>query len=383
MNKFLILKKIVNQHAHLPKQGSEEWFKMKKNSIGGSEIGILTGHNIFSNTIDLINNKLNKGTEFKGNTATRWGKLFELITIKICKYIFDNPTIEELGSLPTRNKYLRYSPDGLTILDIFSNNKKEKKIILLEIKSPLTVIPKKIIPKYYIPQLKMGLWSIEESDNGLFINNMYRKCSFKEFTNNTKYDYNFHSKDKKKNIKKLNLLSMGIIFFYTKKIHLKKNMFFNDELKIFINDNNNNNNENILDIGELNTKSFDELLKLHDENIIYSFICDPLIFNSINNLDIFKKNILKKKQFNNQQISEYKKKQIELIKNINKNNDDIINIGIMCWKLLKSDIIMFDRDDNFINKYLDDVEYIMSTIEKIKSHENNSYLYDELIYRYK
>ena len=176
LNKQKLLNDFLIQYDHLPKQGTEEWKILRNNYIGGSEISIITGDNKYMSIKELIRRKLGL-SEFNGNLATRWGKIFEIITNKLCKKILEITEIFETSSIPTNNINIRYSPDGLTIGKININGNKKEYIILFEFKSPISTIPIGTVPKHYLPQIKMGLWAINIVDISIFINNIYRKCS--------------------------------------------------------------------------------------------------------------------------------------------------------------------------------------------------------------
>jgi len=225
--KKIILQNFLKKNKNLAKQGTEEWLAQRKGIIGGSEISCITGDSGFLNLAGLVARKVGL-SNFQGNLATRWGKLFEPITQDILSILIHNKKIYETGSVPHEViKGHRFSPDGLTIMPIFQNGKYIINIILLEIKSPFSSIPNSKIPPYYLPQIKAGTSTIQISDSAVFINNMFRKCSIDDLNVTMNYDTNFHSN---KGMANLNYpVSYGVILFSIKrdKIETMKKLYKN------------------------------------------------------------------------------------------------------------------------------------------------------------
>lgn len=220
------LRRYVDKYSALPVQGTDEWLEARKLTIGGSEIATVIGHNNYCSYANWIAEKVGLiSTRFEGNTATRFGKLFENIGARLTQLIF-NTTLHEMSSIEGTINGIKYSPDGIGIIkfacfDIINNKPVltvEYMTTLLEFKSPLTTIPNGKIPRQYLPQIMTGLATLEV-ETGLFVNNMYRKCSFDNFKANLLYDRDFHKKDKDNvaiaGIAEEKPFAMGIIYFYT------------------------------------------------------------------------------------------------------------------------------------------------------------------------
>ncbi|MFA6089419.1 MAG: YqaJ viral recombinase family protein [Candidatus Woesearchaeota archaeon] len=210
----------INFYKHKAQQGSVQWKKEKEGSfespptIGGSEIGSLFGINPYSKSKQLIASKL-KITKFAGNTATRWGNLFEEVIFMFTEVIFKTKTIET-GSIPglqdeKGNVIQSYSPDRIGV--VTKNNfiggirklarimginisgkipNKPELIVLMEGKCPFTRVPGQEIPKQYTLQPQLGASTIKITDVCLYVDAMFRKCSISEFGLDSQFDTNFH-----------------------------------------------------------------------------------------------------------------------------------------------------------------------------------------------
>ena len=76
MNKLTLLKTFIDNHAHLPEQGSDEWLTQRLDRIGGSEISSVLKQNKNKSVNKLVMEKLNFD-KFTGNVITYWGNVFE------------------------------------------------------------------------------------------------------------------------------------------------------------------------------------------------------------------------------------------------------------------------------------------------------------------
>ena len=397
------------------KQRSNEWYTIRKTTIGGSEMATVLGKNPFKKIKDLIAEKIGI-SKFEGNVATRWGVLFEDITKQWAeKCLLMKYKIIEIGNVEGINKRQRYSPDGLGVVKLSSELKlddeaimhEEYNIILFEFKSPLKSIPDSKIPTYYLPQILTGLLNIKICDYGIFINNVYRKCSINDinlisYNNPLKYDNNFH-KDNDKKISCFNkVLGYGIIYISQDKTYFKNASYensetmngnenknsetMNDNENIYLNKillksfsidyeyhdyinsiNNLDDLKNMIDFGNSSYYLIDELLKLNEKKRInIKYLPLSIISDNINEEIEFIK--MHNKTYNHKiySIDEYKKIILTIIKkNINKEYP----IGYLPFKILKSDIILVERD----NEWEDNIIILNKTtaIEKSKKHPNH------------
>lgn len=248
--KFKELFKFIGQNSELAEQGSPEWLAMRKGIIGGSELSTILGKNPFNKIPNLVADKIGL-TKFHGNIATRWGRLFEELSRIIMEMIlidktsqskFDNNQygIFETGSLEGAIPHHRFSPDGLSVFLYKCGRKSllQFLITLLEFKSPLRSIPSGVVPEYYAPQIQAGLCDIDISEIGLFVNNMFRKCSLSDLGLSTAYDTVFHMSDLdiKKKFKPETPVAYGVIGFYQTSEQSKKyENYINKSISSYLN----------------------------------------------------------------------------------------------------------------------------------------------------
>lgn len=297
-------------YKHLPKQGSIEWKELKKGNIdkpptiGGSEM-----YNLIKYPRTLVYQKISE-YGFKGNKYTQWGNIFENITTMFFEILFNNK-INEVGSIPgIRNEQgfpiQSYSPDGLIVIKKrelikiinhnFNDISKEYKekynkihetlddelIVLNEIKSPATRIPNGEIPDKYIYQPSIGLCTIPITDLSLFIDVVYRKCSFDDFNYTNNYDTNFHNSDDSKLNQSPHCLGMFCIYEKTKNIdRLQIEKVDEISLNLYNKILEDKNKKGSITDFEINSKNIETFIK-----ICYKFLSRYKISNSENDWHI-------------------------------------------------------------------------------------------------
>lgn len=383
LNKILELKKTT---SHLPAQGTKKWLEIRKKCFGGSEIGTLLGLNPYQNIKKLIANKVGL-TKFFGNQYTRWGNIFENVTIRWIEDLFDTK-IYEFSSLPGFMERQRFSPDGIGVFklkceDIVKGKKVstvEYIILLMEFKSPACSIPDGKTPVHYAPQIMTGLMSVKCSEVGLFVNNMYRKCSYDVLGYNKYYDVIYHGTDKRKEVKVDNPIACGVILVYQtdeqksrfadkygfiKKESCGKYDFSDsddsdDSDKYNFSDSEEEESEFVdynvplpemiyyssgfIDFGRIKYLKFNELLKMHEDDLVSIEHTNIVTFyEEIHRVSFLDSQIEKSKDYKEElrkcreQVSEFK----ESLPNF---------IGVVPWKLFKSDMIIHHKDLNYHEK---------------------------------
>jgi hypothetical protein len=403
------LKNLIEENKGLAPQGTPEWMAIREYSIGGSEMSTITGDNPYQKLDRLISQKIGF-TKFNGNIACRWGKMFEVVTQNITQTILNVNQMCETGSLEGAVMYQRYSPDGLGVVKLYCESKYNDEIIenfeycivLFEYKSPYSSIPTGIIPKHYLPQVKTGLCSIPITDFAIFINNVFRKCTFDDLKDNIAYDNIFHTS--KKFIPK-DPLALGINIFYQtpdqKKLFTQKYepIYYSDTEEesdeetdeetdntqmifghikqnpplSFIYQHVLNVSKNIskykIDFGKSYYTDFDLLMKLYDDGYISIHYCEPHIFDRYYDNKFLKEQGKKQKN---------KKTLEETINSYNCNIDEckslgnVSIIGFLPWKLFMSDIIPECRDESYVENYKDDIQNAIDIIKDIRNSETDS-----------
>lgn len=467
-NKHDKLKIFVNYYKYLPKQGSKQWLEekngneLKPPTVGGSEMALL-----INNPRELADKKLNP-KKFNGNIHTRWGNIFEEILSSILDYLFKAKSVET-GSIPglideNGNIIQAYSPDRLRVINKYIlrdvlfgfpneaikcfesefNNLFPKLhndlIVLDELKCPSTRIPDGKIPKEYIYQPPTGACTIPIVDFALFINACFRKCSFKDFGFNNKYDIEFHNKDIVNNPKGFGSpIFIGMIGIYdipkTPYILMEKNIILETLLKIIsicnfqtfgnlefilllkkclihlLRNNKwrcsdpNEFNEIILDAFK-SIKNIDFNIDLNELEYIgefpnimdYGNLClsdtNDIFENIVNNrhndygyhayyTDFMTSNqilnpILKS---GDDQCKEWMKRKLLEFDNYCRNNN-YEPIGFIPWKMFKICIIPVFHDPDFLNNYKDNIYDFIEKIQHIKTKAVDLNISKDKIYEF-
>lgn len=255
VSKITLEEKIIQLHVKykdLPKQKSKQWLLDRLIDIfGGSTINILDDTNPYSSEKKFVASLTGIEEGFSGNLYTLWGNLTEPLSNELISTVFETK-IYEFGGIPGPVKYLRFSPDGVAIMELvlpddFSvynllsdnnsgtrgkkgvnkkyrsdlvvraiydkNVKWIKKIIiaLIEFKCPFVKIPSGFIPEIYIPQLLTGMCCLPV-DISIFVNCTYRTCSWKQWKNNTEYNKCLFKSDPENIFDQV--LAMGMMVLY-------------------------------------------------------------------------------------------------------------------------------------------------------------------------
>lgn len=373
-----IIHKIMSQ-SDQKQQKSEEWYELRKNNFGGSEISTLLELNPFSTSADLIKRKLGLST-FNGSIATRWGNIFEDVSSGFTEHVFSIDKIYVPGSLPGAIDNQRYSPDGLAVVKILCEENLGTYrwfLILFEFKSPYSSLPAGKVPNHYLPQVLTGMCSIKEVEMALFINCMFRICSKEQLAFNDKYNTHFHCKDKTKKFIPDNPHACGVICFYQSNSDAEEYLTTahgSGPIPSFGESGVHEYDYRILggsqgdpfDFGEEGYRILDRLFELVEIGRIKIKYPNMSVFTSELNRIAFlnSQNIGRKMD-----VKEIKKNISVQHDNINKfyNDNTITPIGIMPWKLMECDIIPVERNDKFIEVYRPEIERNLSILKKLRA----------------
>lgn len=399
MDKSQILADFVKTVQTAPQQRTAEWYQIRQTTIGGSEIATLLGCCYGKTIKDLIKSKIGLD-DFRGNTATRWGTMFEPMTKKYCEKLL-SCEILEIGGVDGVIHRQRYSPDGIGIVQL-NNSLNEKKyyIILFEFKAPISSLPNDSIPKHYIPQVQTGLLSLPICDASLFVNNSYRRCSLKDFDFTSKYNNLAHKSDfkkRKKGLKDCLPYAAGMIFFYQgmeeysyiksiadgqmdvnqESIDCKSTITLERSFDVRDYDIQYNTIDELLDIGEVDDQLFERIMELYDEkrlNVIYS---DIIMNAEVINNDNFslthgihiENNINDLSLQANKWITKFKK---------SCHSSGLLPVGYLPWKLLVSKVIPETRDAGWKEKIEPRVNEFIKIIDDVLSSDSRERRFNEL-----
>jgi len=203
MFKYTLLDKFIDEHAHLPEQGSDEWKQLRKGFVGGSEIATVLKQNKYKSINKFVLEKLGF-SPFVGNVITHWGNVFEEVIRQHCEQVF-TCEIKETGSIPYHRGVLSYSPDGLAVvptvslrkhIDQISNINKQcpTQLVLFEFKCPHSRAPNYEIPDHYLPQVNIGMNIISMMEMAIFVQATFRRCSFEQLRYDTTHNPHGHFK---------------------------------------------------------------------------------------------------------------------------------------------------------------------------------------------
>lgn len=333
------LNNYVEKYSNIS-QRSTEWYNARKYKIGGSTLSTIQNNNPHNSLNNLILRKLKlKDSPF--GIALHWGVLFEDVIKSYIEKTYCDEPINIIGDnifIPGEDKLsnLAYSPDGLGIIKESSKHK----IALFEFKCPYSRIPTGDIPKYYLPQVKMGLQMIPIADYGIFAEAIIRRCTWDQLGYNSSYDKSLVSRIASDNINNLPI-AYGIIGLQIKKEDFNK-------ITNYLSEYNSNplNEFEINDIGKASPTLFKQIMKLINDNVIKPIYFDIICENESHNDEIML----------NSQIDQLEKKI----------NEDYVCCGILPYKIFKVFYNKVLKENNYLDKWL---PLIDKTIETLKECE--------------
>lgn len=211
-------------------QHSAEWLAARKFVIGGSSIATVIGQNPYSDIAKMVHERLDG--EFTSSVYMQWGNLFEDVIKEYCEIRLGAEIIGEDLFLP-HGETLAFSPDGLGVVEhgrlsnfVDSSVNPDDvgdsaQCTLFEFKCPFARIPGGRPPSYYVPQVKMGLDIIEQTDIGVLVEGVFRLCSWADLGLNLNFSELLQSAGARGRLRSVwygneprQILSLGVIGFY-------------------------------------------------------------------------------------------------------------------------------------------------------------------------
>lgn len=393
--KKALLDYIDRNIKHGPAQKSAAWYAIKNVTIGGSEVATVLGLNKYKTVGALVAEKsLKNFNTFRGNTATRWGNLFEFVTKTWTEKVLGMPdNILEFGSVEGIINRQRYSPDGigLVLLKDTAGNLTWFKV-LFEFKAPYIKIPNGFVPEHYYPQIQTGLLTFPILDIAIFVNNCYRKCKLTDLGFNPAYDTNTHKDNKDIEIANpsRSIYACGIVFFYQKledylrntggyesdddeemltsledvlKYNNKFKKFSQEKLDIIADP---NPDKKAIDFGAVNEKTLNVLFELLEEGQVFAEYSSI----AINEKIVAEMPLIKYHECKFASESSSDKPKNKLIREYN-NFLDICDqkgykiVGYLPWKLLKSDMLIHGLEDGWQQKIEPKIKEVLGQIDTI------------------
>lgn len=337
------------------KQGSKEWHEIRINAIGGSSLATIQGMNPHSSLQKMLSEKVGL-SEFRSDIAPQWGNMFEDVIKRVVEHEY-NCTIlgEDLYVIADKYAGVSYSPDGLAIMnyvetvdteyerdgELCYHTKQVPKIacVLLEFKCPYSRIPSSCIPKYYVPQVKMGLDVLPLPSVAMFVEGVFRRCSIEQLGPNDLRDVTL--------VKSCsgNVRAYGIIGFYCTDRSIVDNEQFNDycaEYNIAIPNN---------DLGMSSPGLFKQLMTLLDTKKIVAWYGDIYFCNENNNT-------ASNEEKNTSIVNDFS----EFSEFCTTNN--YINIGLLPWKLFKLSVNYVNEEPNYLVNWMSKITELLNVVKK-------------------
>lgn len=184
LSRFLLEYLIYLYNKTAPAQRSDEWYRLRRERIGASEIAAILGINNYKKPDVTILEKIMPSlpSKFIGAPAV-WGQFFESVIREHYEFLHDN-IILETGAIE-KYKGHAVSPDGLGIYD--------GDIILYEYKTVYArPIVKTKVPNYYITQVWAGLETFKFCKYAVYVEAIIKIAPIFAMGHNPRqYKYNF------------------------------------------------------------------------------------------------------------------------------------------------------------------------------------------------
>lgn len=356
-------------------QGSSEWKEVRGKTIGGSEQATLEGRNPYATCVDLIKSKLGL-KPFEGGIATRWGNLFEEIIVDFVQRDL-NTTIKATeaflkGRFPTQS----YSPDGIGVVGyhatkgVCEDEDAEPTLVLFEFKCPFRRQLKGIIPDHYLPQIYAGMDTIGITTHAVFAEAMFRRCSWPELGDNSKYDFATWNYDSIRNCKPI---AYGFVVFKFSTRGIKNTdhlfalkslaaLFRKEQFEVYTTNPSNVNSlfssttekSRIVDAGSCPMDVLEKMFELYGDGVLEA-IYSPIVYTETKNLKFNTTNSIE---------DDYNR----IIDNATAQSDVIF--GLFPYKLFKIGYNYRERAPGYLDQWRPKIEEIMGIV--LRCRENPS-----------
>lgn len=383
-----ILLEFIELNKFLPEQGSVEWLESRLETIGGSEISTILGLNPYQTIKNLINQKIGL-TKFSKAPPLWFGNIMEYTLQQYTEIIFDTK-IYETGSIQyEKSKFIKYSPDGISVINKtklkrflkeedfinlinpkskFDNDHddyKDEFLTLFEFKNPyMRALKQNEIPVYYKPQPQLGLEVINICEVSIFIESVFRFCSYNDIIlQNNKYNIRYHY-DKIKYVNKPIAYS-AFSLYYDKNNHNQKFNNLLSDITHFLQNNHIHKYDisNITDYKIINA-IMENIVDNKDIKIIYHnmYINNESDYNE-NNKDLYYFD-----KCNN--VNKFRNEVKNMKKSI-KTNKDNVYLGCFCYKMFNINIQPVFKSNILSNDLLEKVEKVVNIIKHCNNLDND------------
>jgi hypothetical protein len=399
-------------------QHSRDWELARIFRIGGSSLGTIQGLNRFSSVYKLIGERIGI-FKFVGGIPLQWGNLFEDV---IKRFVEHDRGCEILGEdlYVECHSDMSYSPDGLAVMDIVDEymfeeetyvdtpNGRERRvemvvtavpktaIVLVEFKCPYSRLPSGSIPESYVSQVKMGLELLEVASVGLYIEGVFRRCTWEQLGNNPLFDRTLVPKSSGRLP-----LAYGIIGFYIDRVALdayiaktradpqkitldqlveKIRKLYTAYKDYYVEAGNETNEYMSNDLGDSPPELFELIMDAYDKKIVNVWYGEitPVDSNIVsNNGKATPDDIAKKLEQLNIDTPQYTED--EGAKSANESlsaytefctANKYTNFGILPWKLFRIDYHFIQKDTNYLKPWIPKIQEIIGVVRKCLAPEN-------------
>lgn len=340
------------------KQQTPDWHAARQCTIGGSSLATIQGMNPYSSVEHLIRERLGLA-EFNGDIKTQWGNLFEDVLKKFVEKSLECTIRGEdlyiLGKPGTS-----YSPDGLAVLsrntvlekvskhgfsDDIPGIYPAKEIALMEFKCPYSRIPSGTVPKYYVPQVLMGLDLLELPTFGIFVEAVIRRCTWEQLGYNTLYDTTLVSRSSGDLP-----LAYGIVGFYIDPTVLLSTKFdatrlFSEYKSHFVEYGDNTNEYMSNDLGGAPPSLFTLIMSAMDKRLISIKYFN--LHDGADNETLLNNDLAEQSQFCSA--------------------GNHINIGILPFKIFRADFHIIDKIPDYLSQWYPTICKIVNVISSCKN----------------
>lgn len=210
--RLILFKRLIELTKNDEAQKSAEWHLKRSRAIGGSEIKKALKVQGNREYYSMLKEKAGFGSFF-GNLFTMFGSIIEESSRRITELLF-NTTIYEFTSLPGSIPGTSYSPDGISVIELYDRTF----IILWEYKSPFVRAPIRTIPDEYRAQITSGLCHIRLADFGIFTNFAFRICELDDYNDTLIWNTDLQPKNPKYKLNAPNVLGLGMLVFTHKEV---------------------------------------------------------------------------------------------------------------------------------------------------------------------
>ena len=331
----------------------------KRTWIGGS-----TFHKCVANPESFLRSQKNI---FHGNTATRWGNVFEEATIHILEKNYDIK-IETPRSIvgvkdEEGNVVLSYTPDGLSMFKPELSKKlldvDQEQMILFEFKSPYNRIPNGVWDaktRGYLSQIKTGL-SVIPADRALYYDCVYRICSIE--------DYGFTDEQIIKHRQTYvhgKPFDIGFIFFFKEKEYPfydveEENLSLSVEEQIV--------NLHTTFTPKVTDRKWRKMLACKLDSIEWFGYSVPDVSG-----DEFESVLAKR--YENVYVTSHriiKENFVEMWKYARENN--LTPVGFVAWKLMAFKKLKVEREEGFVQKHISTLNYVSTKMRENQSDDED------------